>query len=308
MDETALLDKARLPQYNDAELHRLISLRRPLKTEDDVCATSVRLLSPSLVAKDVQFFRSRLPVDEVSALALASSIGIRVPVVHRVVPQTNRIGEYVIMDRVQGQTLDELWPNLGWWSTIKLAWQLRDFITMMRRKTSKTAGAIISGSGYCRFWDFDSYGLPLHASPGSFLEYMNWWLSSLPSFQPRPELELRPFNFFVFSHMDLHMRNMVVDDQQRLWIIDWGCAGFFPVYMERATMRPLFSFRAGWLGRFSFWRWQLFCWIATRTYYVREYKSLTIIAHRTTTKPRARQGFPSERTTREELKRVKASA
>lgn len=40
------------------------------------------------------------------------------------------------MERVHGQTLEQLWSQLGLWATIRVAWQLRSFILSLRTITA----------------------------------------------------------------------------------------------------------------------------------------------------------------------------
>jgi hypothetical protein len=36
--------------------------------------------------------------------------------------------------------------------------------------------------------------------------------------------------------MDLNPRNMILDEDGRLWIIDWAWTGYYPVWFEYVTM------------------------------------------------------------------------
>ncbi|KAL5512347.1 hypothetical protein ACEPAG_3339 [Sanghuangporus baumii] len=40
----------------------------------------------------------------------------------------------------------------------------------------------------------------------------------------------------VFTHMDLHPRNIILGDDGQLWIIDWNDAGWYPSWFEAASM------------------------------------------------------------------------
>ena len=50
--------------------------------------------------------------------------------------------------------------------------------------------------------------------------------------KPHPELMLEPAPEHIFVHQDLAPRNMILDDAGKLWVVDWGHAGFYPAYME----------------------------------------------------------------------------
>ena len=36
-------------------------------------------------------------------------------------------------------------------------------------------------------------------------------------------------------HLDIHERNLILDNQGKLWLIDWETAGAYPVYFEFAS-------------------------------------------------------------------------
>lgn len=40
-------------------------------------------------------------------------------------------------------------------------------------------------------------------------------------------------------HMDIAARNLVLDRQRRVWVLDWAYAGGFPVYFEEAVLRRI---------------------------------------------------------------------
>lgn len=41
----------------------------------------------------------------------------------------------------------------------------------------------------------------------------------------------------VFTHQDLNMRNLIVGDDGRLWVIDFGWAGWYPRWFEYVAMK-----------------------------------------------------------------------
>ncbi len=41
----------------------------------------------------------------------------------------------------------------------------------------------------------------------------------------------------VLTHNDLNGRNVIVDADKRLWLIDWSESGFFPEFWERVAMQ-----------------------------------------------------------------------
>lgn len=100
---------------------------------------ATRILGPSLLCK---FSLDNKAREEVAALEHARKLGIRAPIVRRVIPKTARADTFIIMDRIQGKTLEQLWPQLGILDTILYALQLRKFINTMHESTSQVGGGL----------------------------------------------------------------------------------------------------------------------------------------------------------------------
>jgi thiamine kinase-like enzyme len=41
----------------------------------------------------------------------------------------------------------------------------------------------------------------------------------------------------VFTHQDIAPRNLILDANKKVWLIDWGCAGVYPRGFEQAVLR-----------------------------------------------------------------------
>jgi hypothetical protein len=102
-----LFNEHRLETYSDSDLllhcrksNHLITVRKE---------PSVRALSPNLVAKPVGYPHDHR--DELRAIEYAETLGIRVRRVRRVIPDPERDAYFLIMDRIQGLTLEQLWPT-----------------------------------------------------------------------------------------------------------------------------------------------------------------------------------------------------
>ena len=256
-----MFEEGLLDNYTDEQLLQYFQQSPFLITTRN---ESVRILSPGLIVKPYPSFLDYS--DELSALELAHTRGVRVPGVRRVVRSVENGNHLLIMDRIHGLTLEQLWPNLGWWDTFRVAWQLRSFLCIMRSITSQTTGGLHTGITRSE-WLQDVYGPTLHASPSAFSGYVNWWLLECrPSWcKPRPELMLEPAPEHIFVHQDLAPRNMILDDAGKLWVVDWGHAGFYPAYMEymglETTSMPWIN-APTWAAWWARMRWSFFRWIA----------------------------------------------
>ncbi|UNI15352.1 hypothetical protein JDV02_001891 [Purpureocillium takamizusanense] len=177
--------------------------------------------------------------DTLEAVEAAHRLGIRVP---RVVRSVRCEGTaFVIMERVEGATLQMAWPSLGWWLSLRLALQLRRFILKMRSVTSKSAGSLVTGQ--CRsFWLDDHFGLPARAMPSDISAFLAFWVNFISIRQElkkdchqhlsQRELSTLQSSRLVFTHHDPAPRNMVVDPAQGLWLLDWDFAGFYPLCFD----------------------------------------------------------------------------
>ncbi|KAG5969580.1 hypothetical protein E4U56_008251 [Claviceps arundinis] len=222
--------------------------------------------------------------DAVSAMKFASQLGIQVPHVHRI----NRgDGFYCIMDRVPGTTLEIAWHGLGWIASLRIAFELRRIVHRLRSAVSTSAGTLPRGRCTSFFLD-DKYGLPARANFQCVNAFLNFWvnfaafrreLSKTPAEHaicPRPVFSYdRPF---VFTHHDLAPRNIMLDKEGQIRIIDWDDAGFYPEFFEYAAMH---NFPPADWTRFALWRWKLCAWIAGGLY-SKERSWLAIIQSRFT--------------------------
>jgi hypothetical protein len=97
-------DERLLSKYDSATLASYI-------LESKLCEVSSRVffLSPNLIAK--QFLRGE-ETGMLNALELAMFLGVRVPGIKRTVEMNENV--YIIMERINGQTLEEAWTHLSW--------------------------------------------------------------------------------------------------------------------------------------------------------------------------------------------------
>lgn len=254
---------------SDADLIEFTNAMNNIRTTQ---VQDARIVGPNLISK-----LSPQVEDEVAAMRLAQKIGIRVPTVRRTIPgnEAELQPPTLIMDRAHGKTLEELWPEIGWWRTVRLAWQMRSFIRLMQRVHSTTSGGLVTGYFHSQ-WFEGCYGPKPHATPQVFTSFLNWWLiPRLPDGKEYPKRSairrppLDPPKMHTFVHQDLVPRNMIVDEKGLLWLVDWGNAGFYPKELESISMHdpklmPFSVWPPGsWKRTRASWRWWLFCLVAT---------------------------------------------
>ncbi|TFY77315.1 hypothetical protein EWM64_g6697 [Hericium alpestre] len=281
MTSNDTFDETLIDHYTDAELAQHFARSPRLITTRE--ERGVFALSPGLVAKRIPFDEDYR--DQVSALERARSVGVNVPLVRRILclPDSNPI---IIMDRIQGETLEQCWHRIGLWGTLNIAWQLRSFLRGMGTVTSQTTGGLHTGAGRSE-WLQAYYPLIPHASPAAFAGYVNWWLLECrPDICiPRPELVLSPARQHVLVHQDLAPRNMILDTAGRLWLVDFGEAGFYPPFMEYLGMKLThipWLYEPTWAAWWGRMRWSLLQWIACgpRRGYGEAYNALCVVRQR----------------------------
>lgn len=244
-----------------------------------------RILGPDLMCK---FSSTNEAEEEVAALDHALKLGLSVPIVRRVIESSTSIGTVIIMDYVHGRTLEQMWPELDLLDTIRYALQLRKFINIMHSSKSIQGGGVANGRFYCKWLDSITPPEP-SLSPTRFTSYLNWWLSMHIPGRAGPEPTLSPLNTHTFVHQDLVPRNMIIDDDRRLWIVDWGYSGYYPEFFEYAQLKdPMFGKPIEGSRIFTetlwHWKWKLFCIVAVDFRIIRVsglYKLLQRLAFRT---------------------------
>jgi Phosphotransferase enzyme family len=230
---------------------------------------TVTLLSSGLIAKHCYLGHME---DEAQAMEVARQLGIRVPNVKRMVKANDDDG-IIIMEWIHGTVLEDLWAQIGWVMTIRLAFQLRYAVHRLRSLTSLTAGSLFTGE--CRsFWLDDRYNLPAHSTPDAITCFIEFWNNFTPRRRKSPEPTksksdkknyLPPLpTSLVFTHHDLAPRNLLVDKQGHLWLLDWEYSGWYPVYFEYASMQNFNVPRNwSWIAQL---RWSVFSLISVGVY------------------------------------------
>ncbi|KAJ3985330.1 kinase-like protein [Lentinula detonsa] len=165
---------------------------------------------------------------------------IPVPQVRRVLPdRAQKIGFWLIMDYIDGDCLLAVWPKLGWWRRLQIVCALRSYIQQLQRVPLPSQS--IPGP-------FDGTGSPLPCLGGHFRESSGPFptYSAMAAWQQNHRYQVLnnhgtyfwPYSKFdtsaplVLCHFDLHMRNIMLDRNNQVWLIDWAFAGAYPPWFE----------------------------------------------------------------------------
>ena len=146
----------------------------------------------------------------------------------------------LFMTKIPGNTLEHRWPSLSAESKLDIQRSLNEAISILRGMEKPEGRPFGSPAGRCRdirmsdrytespVHDEAAFNRFLLISPQSRISsgYKNWIASML-----------RTDHRIVFTHGDLHPRNVLVTDSPDggvclSGIIDWEASGFYPEYWE----------------------------------------------------------------------------
>jgi hypothetical protein len=175
---------------------------------------------------------------------------IPVPRVQRVIRHLHDEGDgLIVMDLVKNaKQLHICWPSLSFWAKLKVVLVMRGYLQQLRR-IQDAHSAIPGPLGPCPLpcsglqFGYDKRG-PF-STPLALAEHFNKELRfaedrASRGYAPSPgcrPLDESLFAPLVFTHNDLNMRNILLDNDGQLWIVDWGFSGFFPAWFEYLGMR-----------------------------------------------------------------------
>ncbi|KAF8875700.1 kinase-like domain-containing protein [Infundibulicybe gibba] len=252
-DAIHLLYKPRRPirDYEPSDIDHLsieevraLMVQAPPLSSDPLRGSELKRLTSKLVFKDSEDVKDTTS-DTAEGLALLlvfQETTIPVPRLRKVVE--SEIVRYIIMDHIPGRQLSEVWPSLGYMRRIWVAITLRRYIRQLR--AIKPQDAPVPGPlslDRPRKCESPPIFGPIRPSRGPFASYaeMSAFFNKRDSMIPRKAgAPSQPFDDskpLVFTHQDLNMRNIIVGDDGRLWLIDWAWAGYYPCWFEFVAMK-----------------------------------------------------------------------
>jgi hypothetical protein len=219
--------------------------KKGIKLHPDTRASVVK---PSTVAKASQDLdEDAADASEANALNLLfAETTIPVPCVRRVVKR--QWDFLIVMDYIPGPTPAHVWPTLSTWLKIRVAFTLRRYVRQLRRlKASNTTPPGPLSTQGARICESPIFG-PLQSQRGPFASYfelsaffnkrhqMAMDAEKLPRDDPSRNDLFDDSEPLVLTHQDLNLRNIILGEDGRLWIIDWAWAGYYPPWFEYVAM------------------------------------------------------------------------
>lgn len=143
------------------------------------------------------------------------------------------------MDYVPGLTVEECWDNLDSARQQSIAAQVATIIETMQRAPLDLPPEPIGGTEGYKFegpW-FTDYGAGLFATLQELKDWCNHKIDVCIQFKQLPEDAPRfTFRSVVFTHQDIALRNLIIDVQDEVWLVDWAFAGAYPPGFEQALL------------------------------------------------------------------------
>ena len=205
-------------------------------------------LTPSTVAKASQDMdEDAADASEANALDLLfSETTIPIPRVRRVVKR--QWDSLIIMDYIPGSTLAHVWPTFSMWRKIRVGFTLRRYVRQLRRlkASATTPPGPLSAQG-ARICESPIFGqVQSHRGPfASYFELSTFFnerhqmamdAKEVPQDDPSRNDLFDNSEPLVLTHQDLNLRNIIVGEDGRLWIVDWAWAGYYPPWFEYVAM------------------------------------------------------------------------
>ena len=185
---------------------------------------------------------------EAAALDLVfSETTIPVPRVRRVLRR--KWDFLIVMDYIDGPTLAHVWPALPRWRKYLVAFTLRRYVRQLRRLQAPPGAppgppsASARPGGPARICASPVFGqVQLHRGPFASYAALSAFFNDrhrraldaegVPQDDPARKDVFDDSEPLVLTHQDLNLRNIVVGEGGRLWLVDWAWAGYCPPWFE----------------------------------------------------------------------------
>lgn len=203
-------------------------------------------LSKTLVMK---FGNTVLPSEGETMIHVATNFpGVRLPQAYRCfsIGHTSSsfdVEGYIVMDYIEGPSLDTCWDELGLATRASVVEHVAAMVNQLQSVHCDQPGVI--GGGVSHGTWFSDYG----AGPFPTKEVFQKWITrklDMSKLFKRALQDTLPLQcpYFVLVHGDLSPRNLILDTKSQVWLIDWGCAGFYSPIFEAASAKHQIKFKS----------------------------------------------------------------
>lgn len=146
---------------------------------------------------------------------------------------------FLAMQYIEARPLSLCWPLLSWWNRFRVIWTLRQYISQLRRiesPFSNRPGPIGHSTARVPLGQIWRETPLSFETPEALAENFTWTIPLKDKYgNPVPIIPFPDPSPLVLTHADLHLSNILLDNSGRLWLIDWGHSGYYPVWFEYLT-------------------------------------------------------------------------
>lgn len=192
-------------------------------------------LGSDLILKERPNLPPKIEVHNIEFLKQHTTIPVP-SVLKEWVDDSNRY--FILMDRIKGQTLEEVWSTLSGLQKGHIAEQVAEYIQQLRHLQSPAMQSLNGGPLYSSWLFLDAEGNPYGPlrSDIELQDSLALALKELPRVvSARFKARLPVCTPYTFTHGDLNCQNIIVKNGELLGILDWESAGYFPVWWEYAA-------------------------------------------------------------------------
>jgi aminoglycoside phosphotransferase (APT) family kinase protein len=159
-------------------------------------------------------------------------------------------GHFIVMDYIPGLTVDECWDSLEEYQRQSVTSQVAAMIEKMQSTTLNLPPGPVGWTGSQKFvgpWFTEDGAGPFT----SFQDLEDWCNHKIDLCKQYKQLKRHTprfkFRRLVFTHQDIAPRNLILDAQGKVWMIDWALAGVYPPGFEQAVFKK----QSGWFEEFG---------------------------------------------------------
>ncbi|ROW08669.1 hypothetical protein VPNG_06463 [Cytospora leucostoma] len=199
-------------------------------------------ISPKLCIKATPFTQ----LAEANAMRfVAQHTSIPVPMVHCAFEEKGQT--YILMERIEGDTLAQVWGQRSDESKARILRQLKGIVEQLRRISAPPSIGVANVDGGPIF----DHRLPRKSSWGPFATIQDFHRelrsgidagdieddASSPGVKDMASFHEQAWQAPVFTHGDLSALNILVRGDEVVGIIDWETAGWYPPYWEYTSAK-----------------------------------------------------------------------
>lgn len=141
---------------------------------------------------------------------------------------------YIVMEYIEGRLVSDIWNDLDSEGRCDILRQLCEYIRELQALKMDRPGPV--GGGISEGSFFTDYGAGPFESRRDMEDWFNDRLLVCHDFghalQTPPGWFTGKFDELVMCHLDIHPRNMILDSQNKLWLLGWAFSGAYPPYFE----------------------------------------------------------------------------